>query len=131
MVCTEGLLLAAFEATFMSQDRNGRGRFTERVSLTDVLGVFDQIDGPVLTSGDVVEATGCSRDSARRKFDQLEDRGQIKSRKTAGRLVYWRTSSRDVSPVNADDPLFTDRPAFSSGRSDLSTSVDELLYGDS
>lgn len=116
--------------TPMSQDRNDRGRFTERVSLADVLSVFDRVDGPVVTSGDVAEATGCSRDSARRKLADLADRGQLESRKTAGRVVYWRTEDAGPAPVDPDDPLFTDRPTFGSGREDLSTSVDELLYGE-
>lgn len=116
--------------TAMSQDRNDRGRFTERVSLADVLSVFDRVDGPVVTSGDVAEATGCSRDSARRKLAQLEERGQAESRKTAGRVVYWRVDDEGPSPVDPDDPIFADRPTFASGCGDLSTSVDELLYGE-
>lgn len=114
----------------MSQDRNDRGRFTEQVRLADVLSVFDRVDGPVVTSGDVAETTGCSRDSARRKLADLEERGQVESRKTAGRVVYWRTEDPGPAPVDPEDSLFTDRPTFASGRADLSTSVDELLYGD-
>ncbi len=114
----------------MSQDRNDRGRFTETVTLADVLGVFDRVEGPVVTSGDVAEETGCSRDSARRKLVQLEEQERVASRKTAGRVVYWRRDAGEPRPVDPDDPIFTDRPTFSSGRGDLSTSVDELLYGE-
>jgi biotin operon repressor len=114
----------------MSQDRNERGQFTPSVTLDDVLAVFDIVDGPVVTSGDVADQTGCSRDSARRKLAQLREEGYLESRKTAGRVIYWRTDGAEPSPVNPDDPLFTDRPSFASGRSDLSERVDNLLYGE-
>jgi len=113
----------------MSRERNDRGQFTETVTLADVLVVFDDVDGPVVTSGDVADRTGCSRDTARRKLGQLHDRGLVESRETAGRVVYWRTTEGKPAPVNPDDPIFSERPTFASGRSDLSKSVDELLYG--
>jgi hypothetical protein len=114
----------------MSRNRDERGQFTEQVGLSDVLGVFDTVEGPVVTSGDVASATGCSRDSARRKLDRLYDRGRVGRRKTAGRVVYWRLAGADPNPVDPDDPIFTDRPSFSSGNENLSTQVDDLLYGE-
>lgn len=99
----------------MSRNRDDAGQFTEEVGLADVLAVFDEVDGPVVTTGDVADATGCSSDSARRK--------------TAGRIVYWRLDATDSNPVNPDDPIFTDRPTFDSGEGNLSERVDELLYG--
>ncbi|MEF8774513.1 MAG: hypothetical protein V5A37_07330 [Halobacteriales archaeon] len=113
----------------MSQDRNERGRFTETTTLADVLAVFDSVDGPVVTSADVADATGCSRDSARRKLDQLVERGRVASRKTAGRVVYWLADGNDPAPVDPADPLFADRPTVASGRDDLSERHDEVLYG--
>lgn len=111
----------------MSRDRDEHGQFTEQVSLSDVLGVFDAVDGPVITSGDVASVTDCSDDSARRKLERLYDQGRVGRRKTAGRIVYWRLDAPD--PVDPDDPIFTDRPSFASGEGDLSERVDELLYG--
>jgi hypothetical protein len=114
----------------MSRNRNDAGRFTQEVSLADVLGVFDEVEGPVVTTGDVAEATGCSSDSARRKLGRLYDQGRLGRRKTAGRMVYWRLNAADPTPVNPDDPIFTDRPTFRSGDENLSERVDELLYGE-
>lgn len=115
----------------MSQNRDDRGQFSEQVGLSDVLDVFDLVDGPVVTSGDVASETGCSRDSARRKLDTLHERGRVGRRKTAGRVVYWRLDAVEPDPVNPDDPIFTDRPSFASGEENLSERADELLYGDS
>lgn len=68
------------------------GRYVEKATLDDVLQVFDAVDGPpVVTSADVADATGLSRDSARRKLETLHDRGRVEKRKTAGRVLYWRT----------------------------------------
>lgn len=114
----------------MSRDRNDAGRFVETVTLEDVLGVFDLVAGPVVTTGDVADHLDCSREAARQKLRRLDEQGRVRSRKTAGRVVYWRTDAAEPAPVNPDDPLFTDRPSFSSGRGDLSERVDELLYGD-
>lgn len=122
--------MSALYKSSMSKDRNDRGQFTEQVTLADVLGVFDLVEGPVVTSGDVAEETGCSRDSARRKLAQLAERDQVESRTTAGRDVYWRTNDAGPAPVDPDDPIFVDRPTFNSGRGDLSANVDELLYGE-
>ena len=36
----------------------------------------------------------------------------------------------EPAPVSADDPIFADRPAFSSGQPALSASVDDVLYGE-
>jgi Fic family protein len=96
----------------MSRNRDERGQFTEPVSLSDVLDVFESVDGPVITSGDVASVTGCSNDSARRTLAQLHDRGRVDSRKTAGRVVYWRLDTADPSPVDPADPIFTDRPSL-------------------
>lgn len=113
----------------MSRNRDDAGQFTKEVGLADVLAVFDEVDGPVVTTGDVADATGCSSDSARRKLGRLYDQGRLGRRKTAGRIVYWRLDATDSNPVNPDDPIFTDRPTFDSGEWNLSERVDELLYG--
>jgi hypothetical protein len=113
----------------MSKNRDEQGKFTEEVALSDVLTVFETVPGPVVTSGDVSSATGCSNDSARRKLEKLHQQGSLGRRKTAGRVVYWQLDVADPNPVNPDDPIFTDRPSVRSGEANLSQQVDELLYG--
>lgn len=49
----------------MSRERDETGRYAETVTLNRVLGVFEKVDGPVVTSGDVAEALDCSRETAR------------------------------------------------------------------
>ena len=114
----------------MSRERGDSGRFTDTISLADVLDVFDAVDGPVVTSGDVAESLDCSRETARRKLRTLEDSGRVASRKTAGRVGWWRTESTasegDVEPA---DPFWELEPGRS-GESDVSERVDDVLYGD-
>lgn len=114
----------------MSRNRNESGQYTDEVTLDDVLGVFDEVEGPVVTTGDVAEITGCSDDTARRKLSTLRERGLLARRKAAGRMLYWLLKPAAPDPVNPDDPIFTDRPCFSSGQENLSGRVDELLYGE-
>lgn len=112
-----------------NNEREDSGRYTETISLAAVLGVFETVDGPVVTSGDVAEALDCSRETARRKLRALEEQGRIASRKTAGRVVWW-TVETEVSPhgVEPDDPFWEFDPG-ASGESDVSESVDDILYG--
>lgn len=71
-------------------ERNEKGRFAEQASLEDVLAVFDAVEGPpVVTSADVAEETDISRDSARRKLEELRDREEVDRRRSAGRVLYW------------------------------------------
>ena len=113
----------------MSRERGDAGRFTETVTLEDVLEVFEVVDGPVVTSGDVAEQLDCSRETARRKLRTLEDRGTVASRKTAGRVVWWIVDDGEsVRGVNPDDPFWEFDPG-ASGESDVSERVDEILYG--
>lgn len=102
------------------------GQLTDEVTLADVLEVFDDVEGPVVTSGDVA-ATDCSADTARGKLRQLLNQGQLDRRTTAGRVVYCRLDDTPT-PVDPEDPIFTDRPSFASGTEHLSGRVDEFLY---
>lgn len=111
-------------------DREDSGRFTVTVTLEDVLGVFEAVDGPVVTSGDVADTLDCSRETARRKLRTLEDDGRIASRKTSGRVVWWLVESAD-SPREIDpDEAFWEFEPGASGEADVSENVDRVLYGE-
>ena len=116
----------------MSGDsRDDGGRYTERVTPADVLDVFEMVDGPIVTSGDVAEVLGCSRETARRKLRTLDSRGVVASRKTAGRVVWWRTDpphDTSITQVRPADPFWSLEPG-ASGTSTTSERVDEILYG--
>jgi len=118
----------------MSREREDTGRYTETVTLDAVLGVFEDVEGPVVTSGDVAEALDCSRETARRKFRTLEEHGRIASRKTAGRMVWWLVASEPTSEeareIDPDDPLFTGEPLLAPDDPVDETEIDDVLYGE-
>jgi len=113
------------------RERADSGEFTETVTHARVLEVFESVEGPSITSTDVAEALGCSDETARRKLEELHQKGIVGRRKTGRTVLWWIIKARDeeFNPVDPADPIFTDRPSFSTGRSDLSESVDEVLYG--
>ena len=114
----------------MSRERGDTGRYTETVTLDDVHSVFEAVEGPVVTSGDVAEALDCSRETARRKLRTLETQDHVASRKTAGRVVWWTVAEQDpVRGVDPDDSFWEFEPG-SSGESDVSGRVDAVLYGE-
>ena len=79
----------------MGRKRSDGGEYVEAFDLRTVLGVFDQVDGPIVTSGDVAETLDCSRETARRKLAELHDRGDVERRTTAGRVVWWLAADRE------------------------------------
>lgn len=123
----------------MPKERGETGQFIETVTLDDVLTVFDAVDGPpVVTSADVADATGVSRDSARRKLEELQERGEVDSRRTAGRVLYWRVDdvrddgelrplqeSREPEPVT-DTDLTGDGPTREDAR-EATGDVDDVV----
>ena len=73
------------------QEREEGGRFQASVTPEDVLAVFEEIRGPVVTSSDVAAKRDCSPKTAKRKLESLADDGKIEGRETAGRTVWWLT----------------------------------------
>ena len=122
-------LFEELEPEAMSRERKDTGRYTEMVTLDDVLDVFETVDGPVVTSGDVAEALDCSRETARRKLRTLEEQKKVASRKTAGRVVWWVVDEQAIARgINPEDSFWEFEPG-ASGESDVSENVDEILYG--
>lgn len=113
----------------MPRERGEDGVYVEDTSHEDVLGVFDLVEGPVITSGDVADALGCSTETARRKLTELYDEGRIGRRKTAGRVVYWRLVETYVDEVDHGDAFWNADPV--SGEDETSApDIDDVLYGD-
>lgn len=119
----------------MSRERDDAGRYTESVSGAEILRVFATVEGPIVTSGDVADRLGCSRETARRRLGDLEEAGRLASRRTAGRVVWWRAEDgrsakgQDVeaSTIDPGDDFWTLDPA-SSGGENVSERVDDVLY---
>lgn len=90
----------------MAQDRSETGRWVETATLEDVLGVFESVEGPVVTSADVADELDISRDSARRKLGELREQGRVDRRKTAGRVVWWLANDDDDRDIIKGFGLF-------------------------
>ena len=93
------LKLTPYVNPSMGKQRGGTGRYVETTTLDDVLGVFNAVRGPIVTSADIADALDCSPDTARRKLRELHREGRVAHRETAGRVVWWL--SADETP---DDP---------------------------
>ncbi len=81
----------------MPKERGEDGQYRPTVTDEDVLGVLDAVAGPVVTSADVADGLGVTGQTARRRLDRLVTAGSLEKRKTAGRVVYWR--SGDAAPA--------------------------------
>ena len=89
----------------MSKERDhGSGRYVEKATLDDVLNAVGAVDGPpVATTADVADATGISRDTARRKLETLRENDRVERRQSAGRvMLYW--PSDDPTPSERREP---------------------------
>lgn len=96
------------------RQRSESGQFVERVTLEDVLGVFEQVRGPVITSSDVAEALDCTTEAARQKLTRLYDQGKVDKRKTGRTTVWWQTDSSTTSastPTPEEPPQEPREPA--------------------
>lgn len=71
-------------------ERGPEGTFRSTVTATDVMELFEAVEGPVLGSADVADELGCTRETARRKLDLLQKRGLVASRTVGRTTVYWR-----------------------------------------
>lgn len=121
--------MQTFNFSMSKDEREDSGRYTETITLDSVLDVFETVDGPVVTSGDVAESLECSRETARRKLRTLEEQGRVASRKTAGRVVWWIVDEQEPARgVDPDDPFWEFDPG-ASGESNVSENVDDVLYG--
>lgn len=115
----------------MDRERSETGEFVETVTLDDVLAVFNQVPGPIVTSADIADTLDCSRETARRKLTLLQEQHTIESRETAGRVVWWLTENeRTTTEIDPDDPLFTGKPLFASEDPLNEDDIDDVLYGE-
>jgi len=89
----------------MPRKHGEKGEYVETVTPEDVLEVFDTVRGPVVLSADVSDALGVTRETARRKLQQLYDRDDVDRRKVSRRVVYWREEDAAHAPrtVESDD----------------------------
>lgn len=84
----------------MGRERDESGQYVETVGPDKVLDVFQQVQGPVVTSSDVANALDCTTEAARQKLTKLYEEGVLDKRKTGRTVVYWRVSSDTT--INSD-----------------------------
>lgn len=82
--------------------RNERGQYAETVTAERVLSVFEQVDGPTITSTDVADTLGCSTEAARRKLTALSESGRVDRRKTGRTTIWWRVDSSETPVADHD-----------------------------
>lgn len=116
------------------RSRTDEGRYSETVTPGRVLGVFNRVSGPSITSSDVATALNCSTEAARQKLKLLHKRGEVRRRKSGGTVLWWRVdemaSEIEVNDVNPNDPFFSRETYTSDTPADTSEHIDDVLYGD-
>lgn len=75
----------------MARDRDDTGKYVESATLEDVLKLFDEIEGPVITSSDIAERFDITTEAARQKLTRLVDRGDLEKRKSGRTTLYWQS----------------------------------------
>jgi hypothetical protein len=76
-----------------SRERDDDWRYLADVTPDDVLGVFDSVDGPTITTSDVVAVLGCSGEVARTRLNDLVECGLVERRKSGRVVLWWRLES--------------------------------------
>lgn len=62
---------------------------TKKLSTADVLRVLDEVDGPAIVTGDIVERYDVSSQTARNRLQDLADRRMLQSRQVGARQKIW------------------------------------------
>jgi DNA-binding IclR family transcriptional regulator len=76
-----------------ARERDNEGRYLADVTPEDVLGVFDSVEGPTITTSDIVDVLDCSREVARNRLNELVERGLVARRKSGRVVLWWRIES--------------------------------------
>lgn len=69
------------------QQRDNQGRFEEKVTLDDVLAMFE--NGEPLSATDVADRFDISNRAALNKLSELKERGEIERKNVGSRAVVW------------------------------------------
>lgn len=96
------------DPTGSSRSRDERGQYVSDVTPHDVLGVFESVAGPTITTSDVVGALDCSRAVARSRLEELADRGLVERRKSGRIVLWWRTDDAAEHPYLGGDGALAD-----------------------
>lgn len=99
--------LVYVEKHMPKNERGENGEYIETTTVGDVLIAMRDAADPFVTVGDVAEAVGCSRETARRKLMELHTDGRIKRREIGASAVVWWVPDTgkmaDISRRHGDD----------------------------
>lgn len=70
--------------------RNDRGQYVETTTDEDLIALLERLPGPVITTSDVAETFDITTEGARRKLNDLCDRGILDRRKSGQTRLYWQ-----------------------------------------
>lgn len=73
----------------MNGSRDDGGRYTEQVTVDDVLTVFETAEIPVLTASEVADELECSRPTAYNKLESLVEAGDLHKKKVGARAAVY------------------------------------------
>ena len=69
--------------------RNQEGEYVETVTRERVLAALEGADEPIMATGDVADALGCSHEAARLKLTDLAEDGEVERHSVRGAVVVW------------------------------------------
>ena len=73
---------------------------------SDVLDVFDEVEGPALTVDDITTRLNCSPEVAENHLETLVEGGQVEERTSSGVTIWW---IREDHPLNRLDQDVVDK----------------------
>jgi predicted ArsR family transcriptional regulator len=74
----------------MPQEHDSEGNYGAQFTVTDVLEVFESIDEVAVITSDIADELGCSKQTARRRLNELHDAGRINKRTFGQQTVWWQ-----------------------------------------
>lgn len=76
----------------MVRERDETGRFVQTITRGGIRALFDEVDGPVIGTGDVAERFDCTNQAAINALDAMVADGELGKRKVGRSAVYWEVS---------------------------------------
>ena len=79
----------------MSKERDESRRPPGDGLAEEALAVFDTAESPALTTRDVSDALGCSREVAHKRLQELSDEGLLERRESGRTVLWWKIGRND------------------------------------
>lgn len=98
-VVTTTLINGRTLALHMARERGESGQFVKTVTKDRILGVFERVRGPVVTSSDVADQLDCTTNAAREGLAELHEQGLVERRKTGRTVVWWLVDEEHDAPA--------------------------------